>query len=98
MAENSAAGTLVGCLRGEDDDPGQVLSFFIVKSINKLFELFQDEQNNTCVRVRGRVSDTRFGRLSFRTELDSGESAVVRRKLKNTQQQNMSVVYRASLF
>ena len=54
VAENSAAGTVVGCLYGKDDDPGQVLSFFIVKSINKLFELFRDERNNTCVRVRAR--------------------------------------------
>ena len=52
VPENSRAGTVVGCLQGQDDDPGQVLSFFIVKSINRLFELFRDERNHTCVRVR----------------------------------------------
>ncbi|XP_076442794.1 protocadherin-16-like [Babylonia areolata] len=58
VPENSPKGTVVGCLQGADDDPGQTISFFIVKSIGKLFELFQDNENNTCVRV-SKESDPR---------------------------------------
>jgi hypothetical protein len=56
VAENSKAGTVVGCFSGEDDDPGQTLSFFIVKSIDKLFEMFKDSQNRSCLRVMPVVS------------------------------------------
>ncbi|KAK7488419.1 hypothetical protein BaRGS_00020393, partial [Batillaria attramentaria] len=51
VQENSPKGTVVGCLTGHDDDPGQSLSMFIVKSIGKLFQLFKNRNNQTCVRV-----------------------------------------------
>ncbi|KAL8601315.1 hypothetical protein ACOMHN_054609 [Nucella lapillus] len=58
VRENSPKGTVVGCLEAKDDDPGQSFAFFIVKSMGKIFELFQDPRNKTCVRV-SKESDPR---------------------------------------
>lgn len=49
VPENSMSGTEVGCITGEDDAT-QILTFTLVDTDNKLFEMY-DKDGKSCIRV-----------------------------------------------
>ncbi|KAH3712077.1 hypothetical protein DPMN_071756 [Dreissena polymorpha] len=57
IPENSAPGTVVGCLHGVDDDPTHKVNFLLVSS-EMAFKLFPDG-NRTCVKYDLEHSDPR---------------------------------------
>lgn len=61
LEENSPAGTLVGCMEGIDDDPGQSVSLLLVDSDSGLFETYRSEDGKLCLKVWTYLSNINIG-------------------------------------
>ncbi|KAJ8308606.1 hypothetical protein KUTeg_013480 [Tegillarca granosa] len=57
LMENSPEGTLIGCMEGIDDDPGQSVSLLLVDSDDGLFETYTSDDGKLCLKV---VSTIKF--------------------------------------
>ncbi|KAJ8308291.1 hypothetical protein KUTeg_013165 [Tegillarca granosa] len=54
LMENSPEGTLIGCMEGIDDDPGQSVSLLLVDSDDGLFETYTSDDGKLCLKVKGK--------------------------------------------